>query len=147
MFEIRWHYCFVRSKICKIPWQYAQAGSRIPWIQQNYSVRDPISLGSHGNVAVTGSRIFKIPWENGNIRSKTLQDPGSWILDIQGLGHFEVVEWWDWRLACWKRHKVTSKIVYTSISKVLLFIFISIQVRAKIYKFGKRFTGFWFYMT
>ena len=54
------------------------------------SVWDPRSLGSHGNVAVTGSKISRIPWENENIRSNILQDPGYWILEIQDLGSF-----WD----------------------------------------------------
>ena len=55
-----------------------------------FSVRDPRSLGSQGNTAVTGSKIFGIPWKNYNIRSKILQDPGSWILEIQDIGSF-----WD----------------------------------------------------
>ena len=54
------------------------------------SVRDPRYLGSYGNIAVTGSRIFRIPWESENARFKILQDPGSWILGIQNLGSF-----WD----------------------------------------------------
>ena len=47
-------------------------------------------LGSHGNTAVIGSKIFRIPWENENVRSKIPQDTGSWILGIQDLRSF-----WD----------------------------------------------------
>ena len=35
-----------------------------------FSVHDPRSLGSDGNTAVTGSKIFRIPWEKENIRSR-----------------------------------------------------------------------------
>ena len=43
------------------------------------SVQDPRSLESHGNVVVTGSKISKIPLENGNYK---IQDPPrSRILD------------------------------------------------------------------
>ena len=88
MFKIQWHYPWVRSKICKIPQQLAEAGSRIPRIQQNLLCPNPGPRGSHGNVAVTGSKISKIPWENENIRFKILQDPRSWILRIQDPGSF-----------------------------------------------------------
>ena len=59
-----------------------------PGSSKIYSVRDPGSLGSHGNIAVTGSKIFRIPWENEDIRSKIPQDPGSWrsrILHLFGI--------------------------------------------------------------
>ena len=81
---LQWH-CCVGSKICEIPQQLAQAGSGIPRIRQ-YFVWDPRSLGSNVNVSVTGSKISNIPWENENISSNILQDPGSWILRIQDLG-------------------------------------------------------------
>ena len=65
------------------------------WIQDPkdatfFSVQDSRSLGSHGNVAVTESKISKIPRENENIRSNIFQDFGSWILGIQDPGSF-----WD----------------------------------------------------
>ena len=61
-----------------------------PGSSKIFYVRDPRSLGSHGNSAVTGSKIFRIPSENENIGSRIPQDPGSWILVIQDLGSF-----WD----------------------------------------------------
>ena len=59
-----------------------------PGFSRIFSVRDPRSLGSHGIIVTTGSRISKIPWEKENIRSKILQNLGSWILEIQDLGSF-----------------------------------------------------------
>ena len=80
MLRIQWHYCFARSKISNIPRQPAQAGS-----SRIFSVRDP---RSHGNFAVTVSKISKILWKNKDIRSRILKtsDPGSWGSRIQDLG-------------------------------------------------------------
>ena len=61
-----------------------------PGSKKIFSVRDPRSVGSHGNGAVAISKISKMPRENENIRSKILQDLGSCILGIPDPGSF-----WD----------------------------------------------------
>ena len=51
---------------------------------KSVSVLDTRSLRSHGSIAVTGSKIFRISRENENIGSKIPQDPArSWIMGIR----------------------------------------------------------------
>ena len=70
--------------LCKIQDLQDPTTTCSSWIQDSpnppkfFCPRSKIPIRFHGNVAVIGSKISKIPWENKSIKSNILQDPESW---------------------------------------------------------------------